>query len=45
MIYKKYFEPSDIEAMCAKYHFHLKRLYTGQVFIAAVIKKASEGRF
>ena len=45
MIYKKYFEPSDIEAMCVKYHFDLKQLYTGEVFIAAIIKKSSEGRF
>lgn len=44
MIYKKYFEPSDIEEMCGKYHFDLKQLYTGEVFIAAIIKKAPEGR-
>ena len=36
-IYKKYLEPSDIEAMSIKFHFDLEQLYTGQVFIAAVM--------
>ena len=39
MIYKKYFEPSEVEALCTKYRFELEQLYTGEVFIAAVMTK------
>lgn len=38
-IYKKYLESADIEAMCEKYHLELKKLYEGEVFIAAALDK------